>query len=93
MLGLVLGNWRNIVAAALAVGMGIAGFWLGCKAGYGFGHSAGWKEGREALSIETTKALQEKNDAAAEADRALRGCLLDPDCLRSDDGWRIDRAD
>ena len=90
----VLSNWRAIGAVVLAAAIGIAGLWLGAKVGYRFGHSDGWDEGREALSIETTEALREKNDAARQADRELQPCLRDPNCLRkNDDGWRIDRED
>jgi hypothetical protein len=97
MFGMLLGNWRAIGAAVLAIGIGLAGLWLGAKAGYAFGHAdghrAGWDEGRAALAAETTKALEEKNHAAAQADRELMPCLRNPDCLRTDDGWRIDRED
>lgn len=90
MLGLL--TPRLIGAGVLALAVFLAGAWTGNKVGAPFHYRAGWNEGREALSIETTKALQEKNDAAADADRELQPCLRDPECLRSDDGWRIDRT-
>lgn len=92
MIGSLLLNGRLIGVGALALAIAAGGFWGGYKVGRPIGYRAGWDEGREALSIETTMALQEKNNAAADADRELQPCLRDPECLRADDGWRIDRA-
>lgn len=79
-------NWR-IIAVAAVVG------WLGFQLGGWREYGRGWDEGREALATDTKRSLEEKNDEAARADRAIRLCLSDPACRVSDDGWRIDKAD
>jgi hypothetical protein len=82
----VLDNWRALTAAALAG-------WIGFQLGGWREYRRGWDEGRENLTAQTKLILEEKNDEAARADRAMRLCLVDPACRLSDDGWRIDKAD
>ena len=91
LLGFAGRHWLPLALAALA-------FWAGAKAGAAWteraAYARGWDEGRQALAADTSKALQEKNDAARLArESLLRDCLHDPDCLHADDGWRIDRTD